>query len=446
MKNYGPLGSYTELIRNTARKHRGKATYLILATLLTTLLFAGSAPRAEASGELAVNPGSLSFQITVGWTETKTVSLKNTGTTAVKVSGDSLVGTGYRVSGITFPKTLTAGETVTFSVIFAPTKSGTTTAKLELISNAANSTLTVPLSGDGVAPAAYAAVTPMSAPFGAVPVGTKDSEIITVKNTGTKTLSVESVTTSAKGFSISGLTTPASIAPGGETHFTVAFLPEAAGSVSGSIAVKTTGSDSSVTVAVSGTGMSSSRMLSVSPTSLAFGSIDVGSASTKQISLKNTGNSNISISSESINGTGLSETGVGGAVTLTPGQSATMTVEFAPKAAGSVNGGVTIASNASNGTSITVPVSGAGVTTPPSTTKSVTLSWNASTSSGVVGYYVYRGTASGGPYTKLDASAVAGTSYTDSSVNSGAYYYVVAAINSSGTESGYSNQATVSVP
>jgi fibronectin type 3 domain-containing protein len=136
---------------------------------------------------------------------------------------------------------------------------------------------------------------------------------------------------------------------------------------------------------------------------------------------------------------------MGGAVTLAAGQSATMTVEFAPKSAGTVSGGVTIASNASNGTNITVPVSGSGVTG-TSSTKVVALSWKASTSSGVSGYYVYRGSASGGPYTKLDSSPIAGTSCSDSSVSSGEYYYVVAAINSDGTESAYSNQAAVSVP
>jgi hypothetical protein len=291
----------------------------------------------------------------------------------------------------------------------------------------------------------YATVTPLSTPFGDVPVGTKDTEIITVKNTGSTTLWVESVTTSAKGFSISGIKTPMSIEGGAETHFTVAFLPEAAGSVSGSIVVKSTGSDSSVTIAVSGTGMASSRTLSVSPTSMAFGDVDLGSSATREISLKNTGNSNIAISSESIKGTGLSETGMGGAVTLTPGQSATLTVEFAPKSAGTVSGGVTIASNASNG-GMSVPVTGSGVSGSTSSTKTVVLTWKPSPSAGVSGYYVYRGNVSGGPYTKLDGSAVTGTSYTDSNVNAGEYYYVVAAINSEGAESAYSVQAAVSVP
>ena len=75
------------------------------------------------------------------------------------------------------------------------------------------------------------------------------------------------------------------------------------------------------------------------------------------------------------------------------------------------------------------------------------LSWTASTST-VVGYNIYRGTVSGGPYTvKLNATPVSGTSYTDTAVVAGqAYYYVVTAVDSSGVESVYSNQASATVP
>lgn len=76
----------------------------------------------------------------------------------------------------------------------------------------------------------------------------------------------------------------------------------------------------------------------------------------------------------------------------------------------------------------------------------VTLTWTASTSQGVTGYKVYRGTASGGPYSPVKSSAVAGTSYIDSGVESGkTYYYVVTALASS-QESVYSTQALAAVP
>jgi fibronectin type 3 domain-containing protein len=76
---------------------------------------------------------------------------------------------------------------------------------------------------------------------------------------------------------------------------------------------------------------------------------------------------------------------------------------------------------------------------------SVDLSWNGTST--VVGYNVYRGSQSGGPYTKLNSVLDASTTYTDSSVQAGqTYYYVTTAVDSSGAESGYSNQIQAPVP
>ena len=78
---------------------------------------------------------------------------------------------------------------------------------------------------------------------------------------------------------------------------------------------------------------------------------------------------------------------------------------------------------------------------------SVFLSWDASSSQDVIGYNAYRGINSGGPYTKLNASLIATTSYTDQTVQSGStYYYVTTAVDSQGLESAYSNQAVATVP
>jgi fibronectin type 3 domain-containing protein len=75
------------------------------------------------------------------------------------------------------------------------------------------------------------------------------------------------------------------------------------------------------------------------------------------------------------------------------------------------------------------------------------LTWTASTSSNVAGYNVYRATSSAGTYIKLTSSLVAGTSYTDYTVTAGqTYYYVTTAVDSSGNESAYSNQAQALTP
>jgi hypothetical protein len=185
-----------------------------------------------------------------------------------------------------------------------------------------------------------------------------------------------------------------------------------------------------------------SLMSPITLSSIDFGNVLEGSSATRQFTLKNAGNSNISISGESIRGTGLSATGLA-AGTIAPGQTAVLTAEFVPKTAGSISGGITILSNASNGGSITVPVSGTAVVA----TRVVDLQWLPSSSPNVIGYYVYRSTVSGGPYTRVVGSPAAATSYSDSNVTSGVeYYYVVTSVGANGNESSYSAQVAISVP
>jgi fibronectin type 3 domain-containing protein len=77
---------------------------------------------------------------------------------------------------------------------------------------------------------------------------------------------------------------------------------------------------------------------------------------------------------------------------------------------------------------------------------SVTLNWTASTST-VSGYNVYRSTVSGGPYTKLNSTPIAATTYVDTTVQSGqTYYYVVTSVDSSGVESTDSSEVSAIVP
>ena len=76
----------------------------------------------------------------------------------------------------------------------------------------------------------------------------------------------------------------------------------------------------------------------------------------------------------------------------------------------------------------------------------VDLTWTASTSI-VAGYNIYRSASSGGPYVKQNSTLAVGTTYTDSSVLSGqTYYYVATAVDASNNESGYSNEASATVP
>jgi hypothetical protein len=182
--------------------------------------------------------------------------------------------------------------------------------------------------------------------------------------------------------------------------------------------------------------------LNVSPSSLSFGSVNIGSSSSLSGTLS-ASNADVTVSTGNWSGTGYSVSGITFPVTITAGKSANYIVTFTPQAAGASNGSVSFSSNASN-SSVSQSLSGTGVGT---TQRSVALSWNPSTST-VVGYNLYRGIQSGGPYsTKLNISLLTNTSYTDSNVQSGAtYYYVTTAVDSNSVESAYSNEATAAIP
>jgi len=76
----------------------------------------------------------------------------------------------------------------------------------------------------------------------------------------------------------------------------------------------------------------------------------------------------------------------------------------------------------------------------------VDLNWQASRSSGVAGYNVYR-SPDGASWKKINASLIASTLYSDSTVaNSSTYFYAATAVNISGQESSKTSAIKVVIP
>ncbi|MCB9857260.1 MAG: fibronectin type III domain-containing protein [Phycisphaerales bacterium] len=87
------------------------------------------------------------------------------------------------------------------------------------------------------------------------------------------------------------------------------------------------------------------------------------------------------------------------------------------------------------------PAAPTGVVAVP-TDGGANLSWNANTEFDFSEYVIYRGTTSGGPYEEIDRDDA--TSWADGGLTNGTtYYYVLTAVDTSGNESGYSNEAAV---
>jgi hypothetical protein len=184
--------------------------------------------------------------------------------------------------------------------------------------------------------------------------------------------------------------------------------------------------------------------LQVSPSTLNFGNVGVGASSSLKGTLTASG-ADVTIASADWSGTGYAVSGITFPVTVSVGQNTKYTVTFTPPTAGALTGNITFTSDASNDT-LNQTFKGTGTQSQPPSQHSVSLNWDPSTSV-VVGYNIYRGTQSGGPYSKLNSSLLAATSYDDSSVQSGStYYYVSTAVDTSSQESAFSNEASADVP
>jgi hypothetical protein len=188
---------------------------------------------------------------------------------------------------------------------------------------------------------------------------------------------------------------------------------------------------------------SGSPQLTADSSNLNFGNVAVGSSSTANITLTNSGNAPTTLGGVFIAAQGFSISSTLAGAIVAPGQAVPLGVTFTPTTAAAFSGTITIASNAPN-SPISIPVSGTGVAAPA---HSATLNWNASTTSDVVGYIVERADQSGGPYTILTAAPIAALTFTDSTVAAGhTYFYVVVAVDVTGQTSAPSNEASVTIP
>jgi hypothetical protein len=406
-------------------------TLSVVDTVGTQTVALSGTGTGTATAALSVSSLTFSSQLVNTTSTAMSVTLTNSGSAALSVTGISASGTFAETNNC--GTSLAAGANCNIEVTFTPTTAGTLSGTLSVVDS--SGTQTVALSGTGATAGALAA-SPGTAIFGNVTTGQSSSQTVTLSNPGGTPVTISSLSLSGSGITVTGLTTPLTLAAGGYTTFTVSFAPTGAGSVSGGVYLTNNGSTASFEVPVTGTGVAVAG-ISLSPSSLTFASQGVDTTSSAQsVTLTNGGTASLAISSISASGS-FAETNNCGS-TVGAGSSCTIEVTYTPTATGGSSGTLSVADSAT-GSPQSVTLAGTGV-------PEVLLSWNADSGS-LNGYNTYRSTVSGGPYTKLTSSPQAANSYTDLAVQSGnTYYYVVTAVSTSNVESGYSDQAVATVP
>ena len=231
--------------------HRVKSRYMLLWPLAVTSFFAAATAKGQ---QLTPSSASINFgNVQTGSPKTQTETLTN-GATSVTISAISVTGTAFTLSPLTsIPLTLSAGQSTTFVVTFAPTAVGTFSESATI--TAGSATLSIPLSG--AVQQGKLSFRSQSISFPGLQVLTSLTQTGVLLNNGGTPVTVKSVSVQnpkdnpafSVGTPSSGQTVPA----GGHADLGVTFLPTSVGSATGTITVTTDGAGSPLTIALSGT-------------------------------------------------------------------------------------------------------------------------------------------------------------------------------------------------
>jgi hypothetical protein len=150
-------------------------------------------------------------------------------------------------------------------------------------------------------------LSPVSLTFPSQAIGTSSNpQSVTLSSTGSAALAISSIAASGD-FSQTN-NCGASLATGNNCTINVTFTPTATGTRTGAVTITDNATGSPHVVNLSGTGTGTAPVVSLSTTTLALGSQPVGTTSAAQtVTLSNTGNATLNITSIAITGTNASD-------------------------------------------------------------------------------------------------------------------------------------------
>ena len=336
----------------------------------------GSSPQVTLTGTVGTpavsfSPASVGFgTVGVGVSSApETVTVTNSGSSALSVSSLALGGTNplqFAITGGTCGSgsvslTLAPGASCTVQITFDPTVAGPMAAELVVTDDASSSPQSVELTGTASAPSV--AVSPPSIDFGQVGIGsTSPDSYVTVTNNGSAAVTFTSLSLSSlattNGFSLdsSGTTcsTSTPLASGASCTIALYVDPTSAATLSGLLVIDDSASSSPQSVDLSVTGVGPA--VSLSSSSYDFGAVADGSTSpTHTFTVTNTGLAPLQITSVAATTGDTAQFGAptgscvsAGSVTVQPGASCTINVDFAPTRPGALAEELTIIDNAAS--------------------------------------------------------------------------------------------------
>lgn len=322
-------------LRNT-----GLGALLVLVS--AALTGCGAYTASTAKSALVASSGTVSFgDVLIGQTAIQTVTVSNLGDTSVNISRAAISGRGFQLMGGVPSGAVAVGASMSLQLQFVPASLGVTTGTVTLVGDQPDSTLKISLHGRGARPGLN--VSPGSLVFPEVSVGQSKTENVTLTNSGTSSVTINAATISGAGFTLIGLSTPATLAPGKTIPVTVQFAPTGPGAVTGAVSIGNNTDNPPAAISLSGVGLQA--FVSASASSVNFGKVVVGNTNSQPITIKNSGNAALTFSQLAASGTGVSLTGLSTSTTIAPNSSMTFNAVFAPKSTSAVSGSITLVTN-----------------------------------------------------------------------------------------------------
>jgi Putative Ig domain/HYDIN/CFA65/VesB-like, Ig-like domain len=208
----------------------------LLRGVLIFVLGAGAAGSAFAS--FSASPSKVTYHNTaVGLigTGTSLVTLTNNGTATASVLSVSISLPEFILKDGLADQQILAGGSVQFAFDFAPDKAQTFTATVTFVtSDGSNPTVT--LVGTGITTTAVATLSATAVSFGSLQLSRSSTRSVTVTNTGTAAVTVESLTTYPP-FSVKGLTSPTVLNPNQTLTMNLTYAAAKVGTQRGSLVI-----------------------------------------------------------------------------------------------------------------------------------------------------------------------------------------------------------------
>lgn len=258
------------------------------------------------------------------------------------------------VGPLTAGRTVLPGQIIRVTVSYRPTAPGTNSGTLSYV--ASNTTVynragSLTFTGRAVGSRAGASTTSLD--YGEEPLGSTTDRQVTITNTGNQPLAFAAPLITGAGFSlVAPDTSPVPV--GGSRAFTVRFAPKTPGAATGSLTLPDNAYGADVTVSLSGSGVGPVATIDEAPLTtdkVVFPETAIGKSRTRAVTVRNTGNAPLVVSSFSINAlfTSAAFTATDEIVdiplTLAPGESHTVTVRYAPTRVGLQSGTLALVTN-----------------------------------------------------------------------------------------------------